>query len=90
MRKVIGTYLTEGGNRKEIYEVSNPNVDTDKLVQGQKYLYEYRLMNKVKSNFGVFLEGTADFRTLIFTHPTEMFRTVGIPTMNINYLTKVD
>ena len=89
MRKVIGTYLTESGARREIYEVNNPNVNTDKLVQGQKYLVEYRLLNKEKSNFMVFLEGTPDFRTLIFTHPTEMFRTVGIPTMNINYLTEV-
>lgn len=89
MRKVVGTYLTESGNRKEIYEVNNPNVDTDKLIQGQKYLVEYRLVNKEKSNFMVFLEGTADFRTLIFQHPTEAFRTIGIPLMNINYLTEV-
>jgi hypothetical protein len=90
MRKVIGTYLTEGGNRKEIYEVFNPNVDTSKLIQGARYLVEYRLMNKLVSDFGVFLEGTPDFRTLIFTHPKEMFRTIGIPTMNINNLTLVD
>ena len=90
MRKVVGTYLTEAGNRKEIYEVYNPNVDTSKLVQGQRYLVEYRLMNKVVSDFGVFLEGTADFRTLIFTHPKELYKTIGIPTMNINNLIVVD
>jgi hypothetical protein len=90
MRKVVGTYLTESGARKEIYEVFNPNVDTSKLIQGQRYLVEYRLMNNVVSDFGVFLEGTPDFRTLIFTHPREMFRTIGIPTMNINNLTLVE
>jgi len=90
MRKVTGTYLTEGGNRKEIYEVYNPNVKTGKLIQGQKYLVEYRLLNKVVSDFGVFLEGTPDFRTLVFTHPTIAFKTIGIPTMNINNLMVVD
>jgi hypothetical protein len=90
MRKVVGTYLTESGARKEIYEVFNPSVDTSKLIQGARYLVEYRLMNKLVSDFGVFLEGTPDFRTLIFTHPKEMFRTIGIPTMNINNLTLVD
>jgi hypothetical protein len=90
MRKVTGTYLTASGVKKDILEVFNPNVDTSKLIQGQRYLVEYRLMNKVVSDFGVFLEGTPDFRTLIFTHPTEMFRTIGIPTMNINNLTSVD
>lgn len=90
MRKVVGTYLTEAGNRREIYEVNNPNVDTSKLIQGQRYLVEYRLMNRLVSDFGIFLEGTPDFRTLIFTHPREMFRTIGIPTMNINNLTLVD
>jgi hypothetical protein len=90
MRKVVGTYLTESGARKEIYEVFNPNVNTSKLIQGARYLVEYRLMNKLVSDFGVFLEGTPDFRTLIFTHPKEMFRTIGIPTMNINNLTLVD
>jgi hypothetical protein len=90
MRKVIGTYLTEGGNRKEIYEVYNPNVKTDKLIQGQNYLVEYRLMNKVVSDFGVFLDSTPDFRTLIFTHPTVSFKTIGIPTMNINNLMEVE
>ena len=90
MRKVTGTYLTESGARREIYEVFNPNVDTSKLIQGARYLVEYRLMNKLVSDFGVFLEGTPDFRTLIFTHPREMFRTIGIPTMNINNLTLVD
>lgn len=90
MRKVVGTYLTSSGLKKDIYEVSNSNVDTSKLIQGQRYLVEYRLMNRLVSDFGVFLEGTPDFRTLIFTHPTEMFRTIGIPTMNINNLTLVD
>lgn len=90
MRKVVGTYLTSSGIKKDILEVFNPNVDTSKLIQGQRYLVEYRLMNKVVSDFGVFLEGTPDFRSLIFTHPTEMFRTIGIPTMNINNLTLVD
>ena len=90
MRKAIGTYLTSSGLKKDIYEVFNPNVDTSKLIQGQRYLVEYRLMNKLVSDFGVFLEGTPDFRTLIFTHPREMFRTIGIPTMNINNLTLVD
>jgi hypothetical protein len=90
MRKVVGTYLTESGARKEIYEVFNPSVDTSKLIQGARYLVEYRLMNKLVSDFGIFLEGTPDFRTLIFTHPKEMFRTIGIPTMNINNLTLVD
>jgi len=90
MRKVVGTYLTSSGVKKDIYEVSNANVDTSKLIQGQRYLVEYRLMNRLVSDFGVFLEGTPDFRTLIFTHPTEMFRTIGIPTMNINNLTLVD
>lgn len=90
MRKVTGTYLTTSGVKKEIYEVFNPNVDTNKLIQGQRYLVEYRLMNKMVSDFGVFLEGTPDFRTLVFTHPTELYRTIGIPTMNINNLTKVD
>jgi hypothetical protein len=91
MRKVVATYLgKESGLKKEIYEVYNPNVDTSKLIQGAKYLVEYRLLNKVVSDFGVFLEGTSDFRTLIFTHPREMFRTIGIPTMNINNLTLVD
>jgi len=90
MRKVVGTYLTSSGIKKDILEVFNPNVDTSKLIQGQRYLVEYRLMNKVISDFGVFLEGTPDFRSLIFTHPTEMFRTIGIPTMNINNLTLVD
>ena len=89
MRKVVGTYLTEGGNRKEIYEVYNANVKVSKLVQGQKYLVEYRLVNKSVSDFGVYLDSTPDFRTLIFTHPTEMFRTIGIPLMNINNLTEV-
>jgi hypothetical protein len=89
MRKVTGTYLTEGGNRKEIYEVYNPNVKVSKLVQGQKYLVEYRLVNKYVADFGVYLDSTPDFRTLIFTHPTEMFRTIGIPLMNINNLTEV-
>jgi hypothetical protein len=90
-RKVIHTVLIEKtGLRKEIYEVYNPKVDTSKLVQGQRYLVEYRLMNRNVTDFGVFLEGTADFRTLIFTHPTEMFKTIGIPLMNINYLTEVD
>ena len=91
MRKVVGTYLTkETGEKKEIYEVYNPNVDTSKLIQGQRYLVEYRLLNKVVSDFGVFLEGTPDFRTLIFTHPKDVFRTIGIPTMNINNLILVD
>lgn len=90
MRKVVGAYLTSSGLKKDIYEVSNSNVDTSKLIQGQRYLVEYRLMNRLVSDFGVFLEGTPDFRTLIFTHPTEMFRTIGIPTMNINNLTLVD
>lgn len=91
MRKVVGTYLVkDSSEKKEIYEVNNPNVDTSKLIGGQKYLVEYRLVNREKSNFMVFLEGTADFRTLIFQHPTEMFRTIGIPLMNINYLTEVD
>lgn len=90
MRKVVGTYLTSSGLKKDIYEVSNDNVDTSKLIQGQRYLVEYRLMNRLVSDFGVFLEGTPDFRTLIFTHPREMFRTIGIPTMNINNLTLVD
>ncbi len=90
MRKVVGTYLTEAGNRREIYEVNNPKIDTDKLIQGQRYLVEYRLVNNIVSDFGVFLEGTPDFRTLIFTHPREMYRTIGIPTMNINNLTLVD
>lgn len=90
MRKVVGTYLTSSGLKKDIYEVSNSNVDTSKLIQGQRYLVEYRLMNRLVSDFGVFLEGTPDFRTLIFTHPREMFRTIGIPTMNINNLTLVD
>jgi len=90
MRKVVGTYLTESGARKEIFEVFNPNVDTSKLIQGQKYLVEYRLMNKLVSDFGVFLEGTPDFRTLIFIDPRETYRTIGIPTMNINNLTLVD
>jgi hypothetical protein len=90
MRKVVGTFLTASGLKKEIYEVYNPKVDTGNLIQGQKYLVEYRLMNKNVSDFGVFLEGTADFRTLIFTHPTEMFRTIGIPTMNINNLILVE
>jgi hypothetical protein len=90
MRKVTGTYLTEGGNRKEIYEVYNPNVKTGKLIQGQKYLVEYRLMNKVVSDFGVYLDSTPDFRTLIFTHPTVAFKTIGIPTMNINNLIEVE
>ena len=90
MRKVLGTYLTESGARKEIYEVFNPNVDTSKLIQGARYLVEYRLINKLVSDFGVFLEGTPDFRTPIFTHPREMFKTIGIPTMNINNLTIVD
>lgn len=89
MRKVVGTYLTEGGNRKEIYEVYNPNVKVSKLVQGQKYLVEYRLVNKYVADFVVYLDSTPDFRTLIFTHPTEMFRTIGIPLMNINNLTEV-
>ncbi len=90
MRKVTGTYLTESGVRKEIYEVFNPNVDTSKLIQGSRYLVEYRLGSKTITDFGVFLEGTPEFRTLIFTHPREMFRTIGIPTMNINNLTLVD
>jgi hypothetical protein len=90
MRKVTGTYLTESGVRKEIYEVFNPNVDTSKLIQGSRYLVEYRLGGKTITDFGVFLEGTPEFRTLIFTHPREMFRTIGIPTMNINNLTLVD
>lgn len=90
-RKVIHTVLIEKtGLRKEIYEVNNPKVDTNKLVQGQKYLVEYKLLNKEKSNFMIYLEATESFRTLIFQHPTEMFRTIGIPLMNINFLTEVE
>ena len=90
MRKVVGTYLTSSGAKKDIYEVYNPAVDTSKLIQGARYLVEYRLGSRIISDFGVFLEGTPDFRTLIFTHPREMFRTIGNPTMNINNLTLVD
>ena len=39
MRKVVGTYLVkDSSEKKEIYEVYNPNVDTSKLIQGQRYL----------------------------------------------------
>jgi hypothetical protein len=90
MRKVVGTYLTEAGNRREIYEVSNPKVSTDKLIQGQRYLVEYRLVNKEVSDFMTYLEPTPDFRTLVFSHPRELYRTIGIPTMNINNLIEVE
>ncbi len=90
MRKVVGTYLTEAGNRREIYEVNNPKIDTEKLVQGQRYLVEYRLVNKEVSDFMTYLEPTPDFRTLVFSHPRELYRTIGIPTMNINNLIEVE
>jgi ferritin len=90
MRKVVGTYLTEAGNRREIYEVNNPKIDTDKLIQGQRYLVEYRLVNKEVSDFMTYLEPTPDFRTLVFSHPRELYRTIGIPTMNINNLIEVE
>ena len=90
MRKVIHTILIEKtGLRKEIYEVYNPKVYTENLIQGQKYLVEYRLLNRVVSDFCVYLDSTADFRTLIFAHPTEHFKTIGIPLMNINNLIEV-
>lgn len=90
MRKVIHTVLIEKtGERKAIYEVFNPKVDTNKLIQGQKYLVEYRLLNRNVSDFCIYLDSTTDFRTLIFSHPTNHFGTIGIPTMNINNLIEV-
>lgn len=89
-RKIIHTvFIEKTGEKKPIYEVSNPKVDTDKLIQGQKYLVEYRLLHRNVSDFCVYIDSTADFRTLIFTHPTNYFGTIGIPTMNIINLIEV-
>lgn len=75
--------------KKFLYEVFNPKVDTSKLIQGQKYLVEYRFRNNIVSDFGMYLDSTPEFRTLVFTHPTIEYQTIGIPLMNINNLIEV-
>ena len=76
--------------KKHIYEVDNPNINTNKLVQGQRYLIEYRFRNKAVSDYGVLLQSSKDFRTLWFTHPTDVTKTIGIPLMNIINLTELE
>lgn len=76
--------------KKAIYEIDNPNVKTEKLVAGMRYLIEYRFRNRLVSDFGVFLQPSAGYRTLWFTHPTDITKTIGIPTMNIINLTELD
>lgn len=82
------TYLPSD-EKKFLYEVFNPKVNTSKLIQGQKYLVEYRFRNSIVSDFGMYLDSTPEFRTLVFTHPTIDHQTIGIPLMNIINLIEV-
>jgi hypothetical protein len=75
--------------KKYLYEVFNPKINTRKLIQGQNYLIEYRFRNKVVTEFGMYLDSTPEFRTLVFTHPTIDHQTIGIPLMNIINLMEV-
>jgi hypothetical protein len=73
-----------------IYKIEGHNVNTSDLFPSQLggvnilYEVEYRLGQRGFESFvGNYIDATKDFRTLIFTHPTLLNMTIGIPIMNI-------
>ena len=77
--KEIAIYKIEGHN------VNVKDLEVSKLgMSSIQYDVTYRLgIRGIESFRGHFIDATKDFRTLMFTHPTIVNQTIGIPIMNI-------
>jgi hypothetical protein len=82
-------YVSKSGDTKFIYKpMLNSSVgEIDRLIEGQKYYFEYALRNHLETCIGMFWFATE--RTLVFFREDEPTLTVGIPISNIKYLALV-
>ena len=87
-RTILYTYLTISGATKPIYVIKDYKVNLRELLTESKFrINKFRVTYKLGSGeeqmVTRYLESTDDYRTLIFSNPTDSTRTIGIPTMNI-------
>lgn len=88
-KTVERSYVASSGNKKHIFAPQvNPEVgDVSKMIEGQKYFFEYRVHNQTDSGIGMFYFATE--RTLIFFREDDPTLTIGVPISNIKYLVAV-
>lgn len=91
-RKVIGVITSRHGNPVNVYAVSNSVVTFSELKPYSYMKVTYRLGERSTETFvGKYIEATANYRSLIFDHPTKgEGRKIIIPTNNILSLEKVN
>jgi len=91
-KKVIGTILSRHGNVVNIYAVQNDRIDIGSLRQNTLMDVSYRLGQAMVEVFQTkYLDATADYRSLIFQHPTKgEGRVIIVPTNNILSLDAVN
>jgi hypothetical protein len=87
-RTIAQNYLSVSGVLKPIYAIKNHNVNireltTESKLRINKFRVVYKLGNRDAEIVSMYLEATDDYRTLIFSNPTDSTRTIGIPIMNV-------
>lgn len=90
-RTIIDVVTSRHGNSVNIYAVENPEVRLSALKPYTMMQVSYRLGIRSTHTFtGKYLEATADYRSLIFEHPTKgEGRRIFVPTNNILSLSNI-
>lgn len=94
-RRILYGVTTVSGNVTPIYAIEGHNVNLKELVTSRKigmpsmYCVRYKLLWHTEEIVTTFIDHTEDFRTLIFTNPVNISKTIGIPIMNIISCEKV-
>jgi hypothetical protein len=87
-RPISYTFLTISGAVKPIYSIRDYRVNlrelqTESKLRINKFRVTYKLGSGEEEIVTRYIESTDDYRTLIFSNPTDSTRTIGIPIMNI-------
>jgi hypothetical protein len=87
-RPISYTYLTISGVSKPIYAIKDYKVNlrelqTESKLRINKFRVTYKLGSLEEQIVTRYMQATDDYRTLIFSNPTDSTRSIGIPIMNI-------
>lgn len=90
MRNIESTYQKQSGALGFIFKIEGLKFRSQHLVPGVVYDIEYKLGSRTRSIRSVYFSSTPGFRTIIVQNPESLGATIGIPSMNILSMEKID
>lgn len=90
MRNIECTYQKSSGALGFIFKIEGLKFRSQNLVPGIVYEIEYKLGARTNSIRSVYFSSTEGSRTIIVQNPTSLGATIGIPSMNILSMERID